>query len=102
MDYEETSKYCTFCQRDILARRSIQRVNDILHLLLTLVTGGLWLLVWIFMSKEVGEWRCSSCGKVIPEEEKVKKTPILNIIIILLFVVCIAIFLAIFFNNYNP
>ncbi|MHC4239959.1 MAG: hypothetical protein ACYSUC_09440 [Planctomycetota bacterium] len=36
--------------------------NHVLHLLLTLVTGGLWLIVWILCAIKIGGWRCVQCG----------------------------------------
>ena len=37
--------------------------NHILHLLLTLVTAGLWILVWLFVSFRIRSgWRCSQYG----------------------------------------
>lgn len=35
--------------------------NHILHLLLTLVTGGIWIIVWIFAGL-VSDFRCRECG----------------------------------------
>jgi hypothetical protein len=63
MGYEETSKFCGYCNRQVLARR--QGTNHILHLLLTIVTGGLWLIIWILISVKIGGWRCSSCGQQV-------------------------------------
>lgn len=50
--------YCTTCESQTMHLQ--QRPNHILHLLLTLVTGGLWLLVWIFMSSSKSQ--CSECA----------------------------------------
>ena len=36
--------------------------NHILHLILTLVTFGMWLVVWVLISIKIGGWRCSQCG----------------------------------------
>lgn len=36
--------------------------SHILHLLLTLVTGGLWAIVWIFACMGKKDWRCPTCG----------------------------------------
>jgi hypothetical protein len=33
-----------------------------LHLLLTLLTGGLWLFVWIMAALVPSGWRCMKCG----------------------------------------
>ncbi len=58
--FEETQKFCNQCNRLVVARR--QGTNHILHLLLSLVTCGLWLLVWGASSVKFGGWRCSFCG----------------------------------------
>jgi len=58
--YEETQRYCPSCARNVLARR--RGTNHVLHLLLTMFTMGLWLLVWMGQSVRFGGWRCSQCG----------------------------------------
>ena len=65
MGMQETSKYCKSCNKQVLARK--KGTNHILHLLLTLLTGGLWLLIWILcgISNGLSSWRCSFCGKKI-------------------------------------
>jgi len=64
MGIEQTQQHCPDCNEGVLAQRS--GVNHILHLLLTIVTGGLWLIVWILISIfHFGGWRCSKCGKEI-------------------------------------
>ena len=49
---------------NVLARA--KGTNHILHLLLTIVTGGLWAVVWLFASMGKKDWRCPSCGQKIP------------------------------------
>jgi len=63
MATQETGKYCKTCQGNTLARR--KGTNHILHLLLTLLTGGLWVIVWILTSVKIGGWRCTQCGSKI-------------------------------------
>lgn len=58
--FEETQKYCQDCKQNALVRR--RGTNHLLHLLLTIVTGGLWLIVWILAVPKFGGWRCSQCG----------------------------------------
>jgi hypothetical protein len=36
--------------------------NHILHLLLTLVTFGVWLIFWFGSTVKFGGWRCTQCG----------------------------------------
>jgi hypothetical protein len=58
--FEETQKFCSNCQRHVLARRP--GTNHILHLLMVLFTCGVWALVWAGQSVKFGGWRCSFCG----------------------------------------
>jgi hypothetical protein len=48
----------------VLARA--KGTNHVLHLLLTIVTGGLWAIVWIFACMGKKNWRCPVCGQNIP------------------------------------
>jgi hypothetical protein len=45
----------------VLARA--KGTSHILHLLLTIVTGGLWLIVWLLVSAKKKDWRCPLCGQ---------------------------------------
>jgi len=36
--------------------------NHVLHLLLTILTAGLWSIVWLLASIRIGGWRCEHCG----------------------------------------
>jgi hypothetical protein len=37
--------------------------NHVLHLILSLVTFGLWLPIWLLISAGgLGGWRCTQCG----------------------------------------
>lgn len=38
--------------------------NHILHLILSLITGGLWLIVWIVLLMKGSPLRCPACGSV--------------------------------------
>lgn len=55
------SRYCDDCSKHVLAVR--QTPNHILHLLLTLVTCGLWGIIWIGVSIGADKtYRCPNCG----------------------------------------
>ncbi|MCP4076353.1 MAG: hypothetical protein GY744_09230 [Gammaproteobacteria bacterium] len=58
MEYK--SGYCKNCKEN----RKVERAdtNHILHLLLSIITAGLWLIVWLLISVKIGGWRCSTCG----------------------------------------
>lgn len=60
-DYSQ--KYCNNCDKNVLAVR--KSTNHILHLLLSLLTVGLWIPIWILLSIRMGDWRCTVCGKIL-------------------------------------
>lgn len=59
-----THKKRMFCEEEIemvLAER--QTPNHLLHLVLSLVTAGLWLPIWILVALFAGgSYRCPRCG----------------------------------------
>ncbi|KKN68331.1 hypothetical protein LCGC14_0452070 [marine sediment metagenome] len=60
MAKQEKGGYCKVCDKNVLVWR--KGTNHILHLILSLLTFGLWLPVWIFISIKIGGWKCSTCG----------------------------------------
>ena len=60
MGQHEATGFCKSCDRQVMIHR--RSPNHVLHLLLTLLTGGLWLFIWILASIRIGGWRCSQCG----------------------------------------
>ena len=63
MGQVENTGWCSACNQQRLMRR--QGTNHVLHLILTVLTLGVWLLVWIFVAlsnKTSAPWRCSVCG----------------------------------------
>ena len=63
MGVEHSQRFCDHCGEYVLAVR--KGTNHILHLLLTIVTGGIWIIVWILVSIKMGGWRCSKCGSPV-------------------------------------
>lgn len=61
MAMQMKSKHCKRCGEQILAQRP--GVNHILHLVMSVITGGLWLIIWLGSMIRIGGWRCSRCGK---------------------------------------
>lgn len=57
---ERKGGYCERCQKNAVVFR--QGTNHILHLILTLITFGLWAIVWIGVAVKFGGWRCAECG----------------------------------------
>jgi hypothetical protein len=68
--------HCPHCRREedfIHARLSCRR-----HLLLTILTAGLWSVVWaaLLLGKCLRPWRCSICGWHKPEFRKTVQVPV--------------------------
>lgn len=55
---------CQHCCRDVVFVRLNQEPNHRLHALLSLLTGGIWLPVWILtLYRAAGQpWECAECG----------------------------------------
>ena len=60
MAMQYKSGYCKQCKD----QRKVERkgTNHILHLLLSILTAGIWLIVWIGIAIKFGGWRCERCG----------------------------------------
>lgn len=59
----ERRGYCPDCQKHVLYRRTTP--NHILHLILSVITAGLWLPVWIMVCCVQKPFRCPNCGHAI-------------------------------------
>lgn len=57
---QQTSMFCRYCKKRTLHQRP--GTSHVLHLLLSLLTAGLWIIVWIGCAIKIGGWRCSHCG----------------------------------------
>src|SRR5262245_3743558 len=74
MTDQRRNGFCTHCQKRVEVFRP--GTNHPLHLLLTLVTLGLWLIPWILHSVKIGGWRCSQCGsKAVNLSSSMGRTP---------------------------
>lgn len=70
---ENIGAYCESCKRNVLFTRDVQydTTNHILHLLLSIFTGGLWIPIWILcglssaFSNQNGKWMCTQCGHTV-------------------------------------
>lgn len=62
MSVKQSSAYCNVCQRQSLFQKP--RINHVLHLILSIVTFGLWLFVWLILGiiNAGKEPRCTTCG----------------------------------------
>jgi hypothetical protein len=67
--------HCPHCRCDRMFVHA--RIANWLHLLLTIVTAGLWAIVWlaVFIGKSLRPWRCAACGWHKPEFRKITPDP---------------------------
>lgn len=65
MGFTERSAMCKHCNDRVLARKKTP--NHILHLLLTFLFCGTWLIVWAIMilHSAMARYRCTRCGALI-------------------------------------
>ena len=63
MGFQENPGYCSNCKKNVLIRA--QKPNHVLHLILSIVTSGLWIIIWVILSIRAKEWHCSQCGQKI-------------------------------------
>lgn len=63
MKVDESMKECSHCGKKVVARRN--GTNHMMHFLLTLLTAGIWTIIWFMSCIKFGGWTCSECGKAI-------------------------------------
>lgn len=63
MATQEATGFCKGCGKQVMIRR--KGTNHLLHLLLSVITFGLWIIVWILTSIKIGGWRCTQCGRKV-------------------------------------
>ena len=58
---KQASGYCSACRRRVYATG--RSPNHLLHLVLSVITFGLWLVVWLLLAVgTAGNYRCTRCG----------------------------------------
>ena len=61
MGQKQTGRFCPNCKKNVMAVGSTP--NHILHLILSILTGGLWIIVWIIIAaSKAGDYKCTQCG----------------------------------------
>lgn len=67
---EQQIRWCRHCKKKTLHYRNNKQISWILHILLILITGGIWLIVFVgisiihlFTKPLAGSWTCSQCGQ---------------------------------------
>lgn len=70
--YEHMGGTCPACRQQAMFARYWQVPDHGMHLILSVITAGLWLPVWAFLavSAAAGPWICLECGQALPYEPK--------------------------------
>jgi RNA polymerase subunit RPABC4/transcription elongation factor Spt4 len=63
---KQKSAFCPTCGRQRLFVAPTP--SHLLHLVLTLITFGIWLIVWLLIGAKTGPYRCSVCGTTEAQE----------------------------------
>ncbi len=53
--------YCEHCKKQVIAKK--KECNHVLHAILSLITGGIWLIVWLLCAITCDDYYCTECGK---------------------------------------
>jgi hypothetical protein len=56
--------YCPYCREEVMM--ACAATSDLLHLTLTLLTGGLWGIVWLHRRRHARVCLCCQCGRSLP------------------------------------
>lgn len=60
MSNETTGGFCRDCNKNTLFTRA--GTSHVLHLIMTIITVGVWLIFWIGSCIKFGGWSCTQCG----------------------------------------
>jgi hypothetical protein len=60
MATQEATGNCKLCNRQVLIRR--KATTHIFHFIMSLLTAGVWIIIWILCAVRIGGWRCTVCG----------------------------------------
>lgn len=64
MSQKQAGRYCTHCQKNTMVTGT--KPNHVLHLVLSILTAGIWLIVWLLVSiGKMGGYRCTQCGNKV-------------------------------------
>ncbi len=67
-DIEQTLKPCKKCSKQTIHHRAISKTSLfmlLVHIVLTVCTGGIWLvllIIWKLLNTKIGGWSCKECG----------------------------------------
>jgi len=70
---KQTSAYCGVCGQQRLF--TAPTPHHLLHLVLAILTFGLWLIVWAIIGGKTGPYRCTVCGSKLGAVRAVPPRP---------------------------
>lgn len=65
---EQTLKHCKKCSKQTIHHRANNKTGLLMflvHLVLTIATAGVWLvlvIIWALLNAKIGGWSCKECG----------------------------------------
>ena len=67
---QNNTGFCKHCKKQVLVVK--EERNNVLHLFLSIVTCGIWLIIWLILLFDQGgligrKWRCSVCGRKVEQ-----------------------------------
>lgn len=62
MNIDFSRKFCPDCHTYVRAEK--RKASNIFHLIMTIITCGAWVFVWLFsaFSLSLNSWQCPMCG----------------------------------------
>ena len=61
MGVKTSGGYCRHCNKNVMTQKNTP--NHLLHLILSVFTLGLWVIVWLLLILgHIGGSRCTECG----------------------------------------
>ncbi|MGM0508498.1 MAG: hypothetical protein ACQERZ_04965 [Fusobacteriota bacterium] len=71
-ELREKRLYCKKCKEETLCKR--KDTNNWIHLILSIITLGLWIPFWIMAVIQFNAWHCSVCGARVKDETEDEKS----------------------------
>jgi hypothetical protein len=65
MEMKEKAGFCPICDKKKLFRA--KGTNHLFHIIMCLLTGGFWGVVYVWVSVVKKKYRCSDCGTLLDD-----------------------------------
>jgi hypothetical protein len=72
MAVEISNGICPNCGRGVKIEK--KGASHIIHFILTILTSGIWLIVWVICGIMGTKWRCLSCGSIATKDTSSSST----------------------------